>query len=269
MPTYRTLDFRILCQHFGCMLAGLLLLNAGGAAADPLRAIPAHQVVNKIGVQTHIAWPATNYRQRYPEVKALLGELAVRSIRDALGNGEANRLYRDLWRTHGIRMLAVADARTGVEATRLPAPELLPQVIAGAKLRIGTEPILAFEGLNEPNQLEAHYGHMNWPAMLSRYMLRLNAIVLGDRDLRHLPIIAPGLASPANPYWYARAGDYSKLSDLGNGHVYGTYRSLSQKMDEVLPIIDRMNPGKPRWVTEFGWQTRETAADCGWMKRPR
>jgi hypothetical protein len=238
------------------LLASLLPFAPLPARAAPVQARPASVIMKMVGVQTHIGWPSTLYLKRFPEVKAILTELGVRQIRDRLGSPASHQRFRNLWLTRGIKLLAVADTRTGVEAGQRLDPDGIPFLLAGAN-RIGSEAIVGLEGPNEANQMEAWHRYMGWPEDLRAYMTRLFGDVQASPSLMARPVLVPGLAQPAKEYWYDRLGNYTDISNGTNGHVYGTFLSLSEKLDVVMPIIDRPNPGSPLWITEFGWQTAE------------
>ena len=139
-------------------------------------------------------------------------------------------------------------------------------LLAQLKTNIGVDAIIGLEGPNEPNQAEVHFGYMNWPQDLRSFMTRL---------YRLKPMRTPPCATSR---WWCRgwrrrpggtgtivSGNLSAMSDKGNGHVYGTYWSMSQKLDQVLPILDQQRPGSPLWMSEFGWHT----ATNGPMARDR
>lgn len=233
----------------------IVLLYGQWAWSAPMSATPAFDLVDRIGVQTHLGWTGSPYVKRFAEVKTALAELGVHYVRDRIGSTASQARLRELWRAGGIRVLAVVDTRTEWSYNQKLNPDGIGGLLAQAKSNIGTDAIIGLEGPNELNQAEVHFGYMNWPQDLRAFMTRLSREANADGALRNTPVVVPGLAAPARQYWYDRLGDLSAMSDKGNGHIYGTYWGISQKLDQLLPILDQQRPNSRLWVSEFGWHT--------------
>ena len=234
-------------------IVAIVLLYGQWAWSSPIGATPAFDLVDRIGVQTHLDWTGTPYVKRFAEVKTALAELGVHYVRDRIGSTASQARMRELWRAGGIRVLAVIDTRP--DWSYKLNPDGIDGILAQAKSNIGADAIIGLEGPNELNQAEIQFGYMNWPQDLRAFMTVLWREANADGALRNTPVVAPGLASPAKQYWYDRLGDLSAMTDKSNGHVYGTYWSISQKLDQVLPILDQQRPNSRLWISEFGWHT--------------
>jgi hypothetical protein len=108
-------------------------LCAATATARAESARPADAFVDFFGVNTHLGYYDTAYRDYEGIVKPRLLELGVRHIRDGTFNDEVLGKYFDLGQ-HGIRLLFITDPKRAVERARKLRPVLF-----------------AIEGANEPD----------------------------------------------------------------------------------------------------------------------
>jgi hypothetical protein len=240
---------------FVCGILGGNLLHPVVAHAAPVRARPAHDFVNSMGVATHFAWAPSPYRRQYAQTKAALGELGIRHIREQVGNASAAATFRDLFNSYGVKLCAVVDGRRGTGPNaRLDHSQIQP-LLDRAKNLIGVRALKGIEGPNEYNILERAYGYRNWPAELRAYQAELNRRVKADPALRHLPVIAPSLADPMRPGYAAALGNLSASIDRGNAHVYPNWLPWDQKMKDVMPFARMLARTEAMWVTETGWHS--------------
>ncbi len=75
------------------------------------------------GVNTHLGYYDTTYRDYAEIVKPRLLELGVRHIRDGTFNDDVLRKYLDLSQ-HGIRLLFITDCKRAIERARKLRPVL-------------------------------------------------------------------------------------------------------------------------------------------------
>jgi len=114
-----------------------MALCAAPATTRAESARPAAAFVDFFGVNTHLGYSDTAYRDYEGIVKPRLLELGVRHIRDGTFNDEVLGKYLDLGQ-HGIRLLFITDSKRAAERTRKLRPVLF-----------------AIEGINEPDGAKA------------------------------------------------------------------------------------------------------------------
>ena len=236
-----------------CAVLGGAAIYPGTARAGQVRAMPAFQFVNTIGVATHFTWGPSPYRTKYAQAKAALAELGVRHIRDAVGNTSANAVFRDLGNGLGVKLCATVDARTGSGAGTRLANSQIAATLSRAKTQIGRGMLSAIEGPNEYNQMQRDYGYQGWAQELRSYQAELRRQVKADPVLTSLPVIAPSLADPMQASYYKQLGNLTGSIDRGNAHVYPNWLSWDQKIKQVIPYARISAPSQPIWTTETGW----------------
>lgn len=238
---------------------GVSVLGAEQTFAAPVPARPAYRFVDAVGVAAKFSWGTSVYRTRYPQAKAALAELGIRHIRDQVGNEQAMQVYRDLHGSLSVRLTAIVDTRRGGGSRQRLDPSAIAGELQRARSGLGTRILAALEGPNEYNILERDYGYRGWVTELRAYQAALFRQVRENSALRSLPVLAPSVGGPDVEYYHRKLGNIGAWSDHGNGHVYGNWFSLAQKVDEVLPYTDMATPGQRYVLTETGWHTAYNA----------
>lgn len=236
---------------FGFTTLMACLPDAVSAGAVSSR--PAHGFVNSMGLSTHFDWAPSPYRTRYPQVKAALGELGVRHIRDNIGTNGSTAVYRDLNATLGVRLTGMIDTRSGQGAGQRLNDAGIPGKVNQARAELGPKVLAAIEGPNEYNTLERDFGYGGWVGDLRRYQQKLFNQVKSDAVLRGVPVVAPALGGPNEGAYYAKLGDLSSSITHGSAHIYPNWLPFAQRTEQVLPGVRRTSPRQQVWVTETGW----------------
>lgn len=213
------------------------------------RALSAGRFLDSVGVNTHITYLDTSYQN----VHRWLGELrslGVHHIRDTLAVGSTyERGVLGQLAHVGIRATLIADAR------RSPAASV--RVAIGALRR----DIDALENPNEPDvQLGRH-----WPRIVRRFVRGLG-IALSRSARRHLPLLSPGFASPANN---RRIANLTRFWSVENLHSYPGGQDPSFRFDYPLAVGRQTDPGTVLFNTETGYHnaTRATYEQPGVSER--
>jgi len=221
------------------------LVGCGNNPAPSVNArglVPADAFVDSLGVGVHLTYYDTAYGN-LPQVMARLQELGVRHVRDNLLPSSPPT------QVAAIRTLAGQGIRSTLIAGN-PKTGNIPGVLGVARQ---VAPSLA--ALEGPNEWEL-FGGGDWVGPLKRYQMDLYRAMKADAVLKHVPVVAPSLASAGA--WQA-LGDIHSSVDIGNGHPYTGGRSPEYKLEERIADF-RVNSGnRPIWATEAGYQTSTTA----------
>ncbi|MBE3070085.1 MAG: fibronectin type III domain-containing protein, partial [Planctomycetes bacterium] len=224
------------------LAAALVLLATGAAWAEPAPPRSADDFVDAMGVCTHWSYMDTPYGSAYEKVKALLGDLGVRHVRDGWHEREI-----DLYKTYGIR------------ATTIFSPGPKPPRDQLAILREQVKVIDMIEGPNEVDLFKTTYNGKGFPEGPKAYQNDLYAAVKADAALAGVGVIAPSTA---------RTGSNLELAPLASldtvvMHSYAGGERPSVSLDgpvvsNILNAQRILGPGvvwKPIVVTECGYHT--------------
>ncbi|MFO1155044.1 MAG: hypothetical protein U1E42_15500 [Rhodospirillales bacterium] len=212
-------------------------------SAKALEAYSALAFRNSIGVNSVLS--ETSATSRYDAIKAALRDIGIVNIRAKLTPANAGRA-RDLYQSSGVKTLARIDFRVGGKITGRADPSAIAQGVNTA-LSVGSQAIVGFEG---PNEYTNHQHGPGWDDDLRDYMRRLSDEVR-DRRLPQ-PIIGPTIYLRV-PGDIRQLGDISNIIDASNFHIYTSGNEPSYRMGEWLSDARIMAPGKPVWVTEYGY----------------
>lgn len=241
------------CALFASILSSFSLVAAAlPARADTVRATPAFNAVNGIGLSTHFGYDGTIYDTQFASLKAAIGELCIRHVRDTVNQFTGLARIRDLYNTYGVKMLATIDARNSAfRADPGGIDAKLNMLTAG----LPTAAISAIESINEPNLQNTGYGYSGWQYDVRNYQQALAAKVRSRSALAALPILGPALAYPNQSPAYGQLGNISAWATANNAHPYPNWLSFEDDAAMVLPVINVNVPGGPNWFTETGWHT--------------
>jgi|GEM_PF-1468868 len=219
------------------------------------QAVSADTFIDTIGINTHLHYLDTVYKDFVGLIKPSLIDLGVRHLRDGAktyaGVDEDTFFYRR------VRALAAEGMQFTFITSSLDTPwgqptnyDLLDEVYDWSDGAVA-----AFEGVNEPDI----QGVESWiPATLLGQEELYNTIQ-ADPDLQHLPILGPSIVN----FWNLDdVGDLSDLIDFGNIHNYyagrhpettgwgdNGYGSLAWHMAEAFTL----SGDDPIMATETGW----------------
>jgi hypothetical protein len=190
-------------SSFALLASGLFCFPASG---KPVKAQKADFFADSVGVNVHLFFANTVYHQKYSSIiQPKLKELGIRHIRD---NGVGD--------IHGYHSRLRELRRLGLRTTLISGyPGISPIQYHQIVKNLGNV-VQAVEG---PNEYNVYLNNPNWPSILRSYVQELHPLIKNDPATRHLPIIAPSLAS-WNEKDYKSVGDLSAYVDFGNMHSY-------------------------------------------------
>jgi hypothetical protein len=235
--------------RLGVLLLALAapLLGASGAAAaiTPIHPRSAAAFQNSVGVNVHLSYYNTAYRN-FPAVAHALADLGVRQVRDgacAGCTGQNDRL--EALGRQGIGLTLIMGHPGGSESlaslVSLASGPLLPH-------------LAAVEG---PNEYDGS-GDRRWTTRLRAYQHELWRRVRATPKLTAVPVLGPSLLSFAN---FSKLGDLSHWLDCGNVHPYAAGDVPSADLRANMAAVRRVASRKPVCATEAGYHN--ATADRG------
>jgi hypothetical protein len=247
----------------GILVAILLLLIVKPAQDSGSRAKMANAFVNSIGVATHIKFLDTPYAD-YERVKAALGELGVKHIRDSVVYNQDWRdatvygRYRDLNASFGIKaMLYFNPDNTGLDTIDAAKMNYILSKMGPA--------LELIEGPNEYNATNADGVNPDWGAELEAYQAGLYNAVQASKN-PDMPVACPPLQRPYPPIEEVPVlegiCDYRNMHSYpaGNPPMMGAPSDPSDYsivLDRDVPMANYVadNPSLPITASETGYQT--------------
>lgn len=241
------------------LTAGLLAgMFASAVSYAQTQAKSCYDFVESIGVCTHFDYNNTAYVQNFNAVKAKLGALGVRYIRDRapiaaleLSRNRAWTVYKEF----GIKTLTIFGEKYYTNA----------EIDTRLNWQVGrTDMIMAFEGPNEP---DARKTGANTPCCWTDD-LRANQLYLykavknhPDAGIKSKLVVAPSPTYPSGITWM---GDMSDRADLYNIHSYHGGRqpeyaesNLANYLVEIPKVYTDSQALQKIWATEAGYNNHE------------
>jgi len=229
----------------GTVLCGLALMVAPGPDGRVEMARSADAFVDSVGVNVHLSYANTPYRD-FPSVERALTELEVRHIRDGLLAPAPQGFYEHLNELghRGIKGIFVTNSGES-DSLLTTFPARLPE---------------SFEGYEAPNEFDTSRDP-DWSGRLLTFVKSLHDAAKADPATSALPIIGPSLTRPAS---FLRGAAWSPFFDDANLHNYFAGRNPGTRgwggggygsIDWNLKLADEAWPGKPVVTTETGYQT--------------
>lgn len=238
------------CTRHRPVVLALFAVAALPLATAAQQTVAADRFVDAAGVNIHLHYDRTIYRDDFPLIRSRLIELGVRHVRDGLVD--------TAWRPYYERHNSLADA--GIKGTFITAPDQPTEVWAAYPSRIA-----GFEAYEAPNEYDASK-NPNWAAILTQTLKRLRSLRSNPRVAR-FPVYGPSLKEPSSS---AALGDVSAFFDYANMHNYfggrhpgtpgwgaGGYGSIEWNLN----LVRRHAPGKPIVATETGYIDSPSKAD--------
>lgn len=226
-----------------------ILLNLSictSAYAKTEQAKKSDSFIDSIGVNVHLFFTDTAYKNFSTVIKPKLQELGIRHIRD---NAIADSTYYS--RLRELRQL-------GIKTTLISGyPGINPKQYLQIVKDLGN----IVEAVEGPNEYNLFLNDPNWASILRNYMKELYPLIKGDSATKHLPVIGPSLASWSEND-YRSVGDLSAYLDFGNSHPYygGLHPGIDcwwrspkkSYLDTFLDTAKYISGKKPIKVTETG-----------------
>lgn len=229
MPVPRT-------QLAAVAICTLVLAGCGDSVHE---ATPASDFVDSVGVNVHMSYMDTPYRD-VEAVQDALRDLGVHHVRDGL-RPDMEDQYRSLsaLAAGGVAVSLILGDPQG----RFGAAE---QLVETLKTRL---PGVA-ASLEGPNEYDGS-GDPAWPEALRAYQERLYDRVKDEPTLSQLPVLGPSLID--NSAW-SRVGDLSATLEYGNIHPYPGGEPLRPSdLEGQLDLVRSGSGSDPVIATETGY----------------
>ena len=214
------------------------------------QARPADAFVDSIGVNVHLGYTDTSYRNYAQVIKPRLREAGIRHIRDGCPpawNKECMKRLNDL-AAAGVRSLLICSPNSGT----------LEQMVATLK-DVSTS-VEAVEGPNEPDGAGIAYRGHGFPQGVREFQDDLYAAVKRDPATHGLPVIATSMSNPesAPKLGLLTSGDYA------NTHSYADGGPPGFRWDWYMERC-RTNCQRPVMATETGYHNAPHHTDGLWI----
>lgn len=238
MPALRALLVAMLAMAF-------FISPAAARAAADVR--PADAFVDSIGVNVHMTYGDTAYRDRDRLVDKL-AQAGIRHVRDGLS-----------WNTDYAYDTFNEMADRGIHTTFIMGDpserrDTLDQLLTALRTKVSR----AAEAVEGPNEY-SHSGDPLWSDHLRAYQERLYTAVKDDPSLNKLPVIGPSLITWQD---YAQLGDLTDAEDFGNKHSYPGGDNPEGNVDNELSVAAKVSDNQPVSITESGYHNA-LATDSG------
>lgn len=229
----------------------------GVSAGQAATVMPADRFTNSVGVNTHVMFHNTPYKDLDATIAALRW-LGVRQVRDGVS---APAPPRGTWYRRDQQQRYLALGRAGVRLNLITGgPDHDGDTLSGrlALLR-GLPAVTHVEGPNEWDR----EGGGDWAATLPGLQRRLHAAVKADRVLqaRGVEVVGPSFGTLENAQ---QVGDLSGAMDIGNLHTYSGGRQPeraeaegAQALPERLRLVRGLNGTRPLVITEVGFHNAD------------
>lgn len=226
-------------------------LPIGPGETRDLSTAAADAFVDAVGVNVHLHYDFTPYKERFDLVQDRLRELGVRHLRDGL----IDTAWPDYYARHE------ALAADGLRGTFITSLDQDTPLLAAWPSRVPR----AFEAYEAPNEAD-RLVDSDWVGRLRTTMARLGGL-RAQPGGSSFQVIGPSLTREDS---YDQLGDVSRWFDVANLHNYlagrhpGTdgwgrdgYGSIAWNLRLIAPF----RGGKPVVTTETGYQTVAGAED--------
>lgn len=225
------------------LLSAASALLPPAAAAEPVR--PADEFVDSIGVNVHMTYGDTAYRDRDRLIDAL-SAAGIRHVRDGLSH-DTDYAYASFNRMAGLGIRT-----TFIMGDPSERGDTLDQLLFELRNKLTR----AAEAVEGPNEYD-HSGDPSWADNLRAYQGRLHAAIKDDPRLAHLPVLAPSLIT-----WQSHAalGPIGSI-DLGNKHPYAGGDMPEAGIENELSVAARVAGARPVVATEAGYHNAIATGD--------
>jgi hypothetical protein len=227
-----------------------LLLVSWPSATLAQSTFAADALVDSAGVNIHLHYDNTAYRDQFPLIQSRLVDLGVRHVRDGL----VYTAWQEYYERHNSL------GRLGIKGVFITSPGL-PDAVLQQYPALMRDSFEAYEAPNEYNVS----GDPNWPATMRSVLAQLHSLRT-DPSLARFPVFGPSLT---DEHAHRQLGDVSALVDAGNLHNYFAGRNPGTRgwgddgygsIEWNLRLAARTAGGKPIVTTETGyWDDRARA----------
>lgn len=236
---------------FGCAALIAAAVAFTQPSASQPHTVEADRFVDTVGVNVHLHYDHTAYKEDFERIKERLLELGVRHVRDGL--------IDTAWEGYYDRHNELGDA--GIKGTFITSFDQSLELMASYPSRVSRS-FEAYEAPNEPDRTN----DPRWVQKLRATMNRLGELKQ-VASVSHFPIVGPSLTFEAS---YAQVGDVSAFYDSANLHNYLAGRHPGTKgwgdggygsIEWNLRLARGTAGGKPVITTEVGYQDLPSIED--------
>jgi hypothetical protein len=219
---------------------------------------PADSLVNSIGVNIHMTYGTTAYRD-VTAVKQMLSTLHVRHVRDAGKYYPNDAKYNDyefgaygVVASLGIGFDLILDYNGG----GVPSP-MTPEAI-GALQSLAAKNGVAVESYEGPNEPDLG-GILNWVTGTRSFMQSAYSSAKANPSTSAIPVVGSSLAGP--PIDWVLLGDMTAFEDYGNMHPYANTQQPTFNFATASANQIKVSGSQTIYVTEAGWSNATNAKD--------
>ena len=222
-----------------------------------VQARSAYDFVDSVGVNIHLHYVDTVYRNFDEIIEPALLELGVKHVRDGVYTYPA--ATRDTFYYENMRSLIAAGLRptliTSIGEGRYNQPTDYSRLGAAYEWLDGE--VEAFEGVNEPDLS----GIENWVTLTRQAQEDLFETVNADPNMKDTPVLGPSVSQQAEAL-----GNLSEYLDYGNIHPYADGQPPSRRgygIDTASSIerAEIVSADKPIIATEAGYHNAVNTTD--------
>jgi pimeloyl-ACP methyl ester carboxylesterase len=211
---------------------------------------PADAFADSIGVNVHLGYMDTSYRNYAEVIKPRLREAGIRHVRDGCPpawNKEHMTRLNDL-AASGVRSLLICSPNSGS----------LDEIVA--TLKKVSASVEAVEGPNEPDGAAVSYKGNGFPQGVRDYQDDLFVRLKPDAAVGRLPVVATAMSNPESSpkLGLLRSADYA------NTHCYADGGPPGFRWDWYMERCHR-NCDRPVMATETGYHNAPSHADGLWI----
>src|SRR5882672_8235306 len=179
-----------------CIALTLVTLSSQFTLADAQTTVAADRFVDSVGVNVHLHYDNTIYRNNFDLIKSRLIELRVRHVRDGL----VDTAWQDFYARHN------ALGQAGIRGTFITMPNQPNWLLQAYPSRLPA----SFEAYEAPNEFN-YSGGSTWDSVMRTTLTQLYALK-SIPALSSYTIVGPSLTDEAA---YTKIGDISWTIDAG------------------------------------------------------
>lgn len=216
--------------------------------AAPADAATLRKLRRTYGVVVHPSWAGDGRWGRTDRWMGLLADMGVKQIRGlVVPHQDECRRTAQLCRRYGINwlMTVTADGRLTPDETRHRVNQVADDY---------ADVVLGLEGVNEPDTSKDGWAQRTVDIQRAIWEVRNRR-----SSLEGVTVVSPSLhdvredQSGGAGYRALADAGIAELCDVVGLHSYPKGRGIRYGLADRLDLVDLAYPGKPVWITEFGW----------------